>query len=126
MEKCTRCDGSTLVCENHDDRPWDGVSNRSDACGCGAGKRCPDCWATVDDSKERGRAVSRRNGKSISNGGNDAPPREQAIANMHLIAAAPDMYEALAAFVGMQSTDDVNAIIGQAEAALAKARGEST
>lgn len=41
-----------------------------------------------------------------------------------LIAAAPDMYEALAAFVGMQSTDDVSAIIEQAEAALAKARGE--
>lgn len=31
------------------------------------------------------------NGKRISDGGNDAPSREQAIANMHLIAAAPDL-----------------------------------
>lgn len=35
------------------------------------------------------------NGKPIGEGGNDAPPRDQAIANMHLIAAAPAMLEAL-------------------------------
>jgi len=32
------------------------------------------------------------NGKPIGEGGNDAPPREQAIANMHLIAAAPELF----------------------------------
>lgn len=29
------------VCENHEDRPWDGVSERADACHCGgAGVPC--------------------------------------------------------------------------------------
>lgn len=37
------------------------------------------------------------NGKRISEGGNGAPPRGQAIANMHVIAAGPGMLHALAA-----------------------------
>ena len=37
---CKNCDGQGWVCENHADRPWDGVSNREDACGCGAGAPC--------------------------------------------------------------------------------------
>lgn len=41
---CPNCDGTGLVCENHRDRPWDGESNREDACGCGAGAPCPVCW----------------------------------------------------------------------------------
>lgn len=35
--------------------------------------------------------IPKNNGKSISDGGNDAAPEDEAIANAHLIAAAPDM-----------------------------------
>jgi hypothetical protein len=42
--RCTVCDDTGWVCENHPDRPWDGGgSTRSDVCGCGAGKPCPTC-----------------------------------------------------------------------------------
>jgi len=38
--KCSRCIGSGWVCENHDNRPWEGLY----ACDCGgAGMPCPDC-----------------------------------------------------------------------------------
>lgn len=40
---CQNCDATGWVCENHDGRPWDGESNREDACGCGAGMPCPAC-----------------------------------------------------------------------------------
>jgi hypothetical protein len=40
---CRNCAGEEWVCENHPDRPWDGMSNREDACGCGAGAPCPVC-----------------------------------------------------------------------------------
>lgn len=35
------------------------------------------------------------NGKLVGEGGNNAPNEQEAIANAHLIAAAPDMLEAL-------------------------------
>ena len=39
---CTRCDDNGWVCEDHQDRPWEGER----ACGCGAaGAPCPDCNA---------------------------------------------------------------------------------
>lgn len=37
---CKICDDTGWVCENHDDRPWNGGSKRADACGCGAGAPC--------------------------------------------------------------------------------------
>lgn len=37
------------------------------------------------------------NGKPVGEGGNDSPPLAEAIANAHLIAAAPDLLEALKA-----------------------------
>lgn len=52
MEKCARCDGEMWVCETHEDRPWDGTSSRADACGCGAGKPCHDCWTAEGWSKQ--------------------------------------------------------------------------
>lgn len=69
----------------------------------------------------------------VSEGGNDAPPLNEAKANGRLIAAAPELYEALAALLG---GDDklqvgiggnpiyVEAFLAKARAALAKARGE--
>ncbi len=41
--RCRVCGGGAWVCENHADRPWDGVSTRDDACGCGAGMPCGAC-----------------------------------------------------------------------------------
>jgi hypothetical protein len=43
MLDCKNCDSTGWVCENHDDTPWDGHSDREDACGCGAGMPCPVC-----------------------------------------------------------------------------------
>jgi hypothetical protein len=51
-------------------------------------------------------------------------------ANAHLIAAAPDLYEALEDLiclceVGLKSDYDINAELADARTALAKARGEA-
>jgi len=43
MTECLNCGGEGWVCENHADRPWDGTSNRDDACDCGAGMPCGVC-----------------------------------------------------------------------------------
>lgn len=59
------------------------------------------------------------NGKPISEGGNDSPPRDEAIANMHLISAAPDLLEALKEILKIRSGRTVKA----ARAAIAKAEG---
>lgn len=70
------------------------------------------------------------NGLLISEGGNDAPDIEQAKANAHLIAAAPDLYEALewAVLNADESEagrdDEWYANFERCAAALAKARGE--
>jgi hypothetical protein len=40
---CKCCDGTGWVCENHQDRPWGDMSQRKDACNCGAGAPCPIC-----------------------------------------------------------------------------------
>ena len=64
---------------------------------------------------------------SISDGGNECPPKDEAVANMHLISSAPDMYEALKRLVeyykGTTIEDDYALIIDQARAALSKAEG---
>jgi len=46
---CKICDNSGWICENHPDRPWSGFSDRSDACGCGAGATCPVCYPADAD-----------------------------------------------------------------------------
>lgn len=55
------------------------------------------CRSVVDEGYAGGVCTIHVNNgiKSIADGGNDAPPRDQAVANMHLIAAAPDLLEAL-------------------------------
>ncbi|MPR62730.1 hypothetical protein D7027_13045 [Ochrobactrum intermedium] len=66
------------------------------------------------------------NGRAVSDGGNDAPPLEEAVANMHLIAAAPDMYEALEAAANSAGFQYMwPNTRSKIEAALAKARGET-
>jgi hypothetical protein len=42
--ECKTCDGTGWVCENHETKPWGGVSTSEDACRCGgAGAPCPVC-----------------------------------------------------------------------------------
>ena len=40
---CRNCGGAEWVCENHQDRPWEGSSSAPEACHCGAGAPCPVC-----------------------------------------------------------------------------------
>ena len=37
---CETCDDTGWVCECHEDRPWEGVSSRHDACNGGPGVPC--------------------------------------------------------------------------------------
>lgn len=46
-------------------------------------------------------------------------------ADMALISAAPEMFEALAAMIEIGGDDDGGCVIAKARAALAKARGET-
>jgi hypothetical protein len=41
--RCPVCDSTGFVCAYHRDRPWAELSNRADACGCGAGSPCRLC-----------------------------------------------------------------------------------
>lgn len=70
------------------------------------------------------------NGKPINDGGNDSPPLEEAIANAHLIAAAPCMFAALIdaweliVMLGRPEVDDSHDARCEAiRAALSKATG---
>lgn len=47
-------------------------------------------------------------------------------ADMHMIAAAPDLYDALSDMLASGGDDDGGCVVAKAKAALAKARGEST
>jgi len=60
-------------------------------------------------------------GISIPNG----YAKEETTANMHLIAAAPDLYEALDTLASTLDSSGMKLITVDAHAALAKARGES-
>lgn len=44
---CSVCDGTGWVCENHRDHPWGGESSRADACGCGPGAPCKNCFISL-------------------------------------------------------------------------------
>lgn len=48
---CNVCDHTGWVCENHELKPWGGVSGRSDACECG-GAGSP-CACNPDGSTEK-------------------------------------------------------------------------
>lgn len=70
------------------------------------------------------------NGLPVSAGGNDCPPLDEATANGRLIAAAPDMYEALEKVLGHLGSGidgkgvDYAEMMGCVQDALARVRGE--
>jgi hypothetical protein len=69
------------------------------------------------------------NGLRIGEGGNDAPPRDEAIANMHLIAAAPELLQLVAQYRDdlrrPPSPDSVERRLKAIDAVIAKAEGRS-
>ena len=67
-----------------------------------------DCGYILDEGGTCIGQVFVDDGKLVSDGGNDSPPLEEAMANASLIAAAPDMYEALKACI-----DELNSIHSQ-------------
>jgi len=50
---CNTCDKTGWVCEYHPDKPWAGVTNRKDACSCGAGMPCEVCKPTLREMQMR-------------------------------------------------------------------------
>lgn len=73
------------------------------------------------------------NGRPIGDGGNDCPPLEEAKANAHLIAAAPEMFEALQEFRSSLYVNDYGEWqlhdgfeVTAVDAALSKARPSLT
>ena len=71
--------------------------------------------------------------EGIAEGSNDAPPEAEAVSNMHLIAAAPELYEALKAaqeelrLIRMKDTDAVYdpSLRTRITMALSLAKGDS-
>lgn len=74
----------------HTPKPWYPGHLGDDTIDC-------ECAHIVDEGHAGGIAnILVDNGiRSISEGGNDCPSREEAIANMHLIAAAPDLLDSV-------------------------------
>jgi hypothetical protein len=72
--------------------------------------------------------ISVYNGKPIGEGGNDSPPLAEAQANARLIAAAPDLLEALQElheiFNGLVGSANYPKQVKKTRAAIAKALGK--
>lgn len=84
------------------------------------------CAGVVDEEYPGGVCtIHIDNGLRIGDGGNGAPPREQAISNMHLIASAPELYAALAETLAIARRNEGGDFVVRADAALSKARGLS-
>lgn len=64
------------------------------------------------------------NGLRVGDGGNDAPPLEEAKANAHLIAAAPELFYALVEVLQIARRNEAGPFIERADAAIAKALGK--
>jgi len=52
-----KCEGTGWVCENHEDRPWGGISTSKFACECGAGVPCSICNLDLNKSGFEGGAI---------------------------------------------------------------------
>lgn len=93
--------------------PWHAPHFADDTCTCNCRSVVSECYAGAICT------VEFDNGLRIEDGGNDAPPLEQAKANARLIAAAPELLEALKSTI--TSSPDWELITS----ALAKAEGRS-
>jgi hypothetical protein len=114
------------------DEYWESVGNESKQSGMGTDsrkKRCDCRYVLCESVMGAVCTVHVADNKPISEGGNDDPPIDEAKANAHLIAAAPDLLEALSEAVlqieylheKFQETGTGNAAIAKARAAIAKA-----
>lgn len=91
------------------------------------------CRTIVDEGYAGGICtVHLGNGLPVGEGGNDAPPLEEAVANMHLIAAAPELLKALADLIDDLEIRSVKGVVNcshgvycNARQALAKAEARS-
>ena len=86
------------------------------------------CRSVVDEGYAGGICtVHVDNGKLVGEGGNDAPSRDEAVANMHLIAAAPDLLEALRQMLVNSESDgkEYRDCHKKALSAISKAEGRS-
>lgn len=71
-ENCRVCDGTGWVCENHADRPWDGLSASDESCRCGgAGAPCRVCNYEMEliGIKHKVRINTLREAAEIARGG---------------------------------------------------------
>ena len=127
----------------HTPGPWYAPHFADDTCTCNCRSVVSECYAGAICT------VEFDNGLRIEDGGNDAPPLDQAKANARLIAAAPDLLEALKSartiiqedrddmfeavtVAGIESTMDeidrlgierLDAVLSTIDAALSKAEG---
>lgn len=105
--------------------PWDGPHFARDDISC-------NCTSVVSEGYAGAIAtIHFDNGKTIDDGGNGCPPLEEAKANARLIAAAPQMFEALqnillcpAILDELNGDSETNNAVAKARAALSKALGE--
>lgn len=56
---CKNCKGCEWVCENHTNKPWDGMSDHKTACGCGAGQPCDFCNPLSNANVEHKRCLTK-------------------------------------------------------------------
>ena len=97
---------STMTETAHTPGPWRAgcITDPQSAC---------DCASILDEGRYMGgiAQVYVHNGiDNISQGGNDCPPRDEAIANALLIAAAPDMFGAMTEFCRRVDAGEVRSV----------------
>lgn len=101
--------------------PWHAPHFCDEASTCNCQSVVSECYAGAICT------VEFDNGLRIEDGGNDAPPLEEAKSNARLIAAAPELFEACQEFVRKVEAGEAKSkkSYAQMKAALLKAGGRS-
>ena len=76
------------------------------------------CTVHVENSEKVG-------SRSIAEGFNDCPPQDEAVANMRLIAAAPELLNAVRALLSLHQAHHNDPIHAQAREIIRKSEGRS-